>query len=126
VRRIIRIKKGMHPPVLEVGNLKPRRAFLDVEDTVRGFYLAATKGKFGESYNLCAPRTYEIGEILRIAIQLSKVKAEVRGAKSLMRPSDEKIIFGSTEKIPRDTGWKPARSIEQTLQSMLAYWDQAL
>ena len=30
VRRIIRIKKGLQPPVIEVGNLKPRRAFLDV------------------------------------------------------------------------------------------------
>jgi GDP-4-dehydro-6-deoxy-D-mannose reductase len=126
VRRIIRIKKGLHPPVLEVGNLKPRRAFLDVEDTVRGFYLAAMKGKHGESYNLCAPKTYEIGEILNMAIRISKVKAEVRAAKNLMRPSDEKIIFGSTDKIRRDTGWKPTRTIEQTLTSMLAHWDAAL
>jgi hypothetical protein len=42
-----------------------------------------------------------------------------------MRPSDEKIIFGRTEKIRRDTGWKPLMSIEQTLASMLAYWDEA-
>ena len=32
-----------------------------------------------------------------------------------MRPSDEKIIFGSTRKFQKDTGWKPIRSIEQTL-----------
>ena len=55
VRQLIRIKKGLQPPVIEVGNLKPRRAFLDVNDTVRGFYLAAMKGKRGEAYNLCAP-----------------------------------------------------------------------
>jgi GDP-4-dehydro-6-deoxy-D-mannose reductase len=126
VRRIIRIKKGLQSPVLEVGNLKPRRAFLDVYDTVRGFYAAAMKGKRGEAYNLCAPETYEIGELLRMAIRLSGVKAEVRAAQSLMRPSDEKIIFGSTDKIRKHTGWKPTRKIEQTLAAMLEYWDRVL
>src|SRR5437660_683783 len=67
VRQLIRIKKGLQPPVIEVGNLKPRRAFLDVADTVRGFYLAALKGKHGESYNLCASTTLELGELLRTA-----------------------------------------------------------
>jgi len=126
VRQLIKIKKGQQSPVIEVGNLKPRRAFLDVSDTVRGFYLAAMKGKRGESYNLCAAKTYEIGELLRTAIRLSGVKAEIRPAARLMRPSDEKIIFGSTKKFRKQTGWKPLRSIEQTLTSMLEYWDRVL
>jgi GDP-4-dehydro-6-deoxy-D-mannose reductase len=126
VRQLVRIKKGLQPPVIEVGNLKPQRAFLDVRDTVEGFYLAALKGKRGEAYNLCATTTHEIGKMLRTAIRLSGVKAEIRPVDHLMRPSDEKIIFGSTRKFRNDTGWKPTRSIEQTLSSMLEYWDQAL
>jgi GDP-4-dehydro-6-deoxy-D-mannose reductase len=126
VRQLARIKKGLQPPVIEVGNLTPRRAFLDVHDTVRGFYLAALKGKRGEAYNLCASRTFRIHELLHTAIRLSGVKVEVRPVSRLMRPSDEKIIFGRTEKIRRDTGWKPVMSMEQTLSSMLQYWDQAL
>src|SRR5215813_7193669 len=122
VRQLVRIKKGLQSPVIEVGNLKPRRAFLDVQDTVRGFYLAAMKGKPGEAYNLCADRTYPIHEVLRTAIRLSGVKAEVRPVSHLMRPSDEKIIFGSTKKIRKDTGWRPLNSLEQTLKSMLDYW----
>jgi GDP-4-dehydro-6-deoxy-D-mannose reductase len=126
VRQLSRIKKGMQPPVIEVGNLKPRRAYLNVNDAVRGFYLAATKGKRGEAYNLCATTTHEIGELLRTAIRLAGVKAEIRPVARLMRPSDEKIIFGSTEKIRKHTGWKPLRSIEQTLGSMLEYWDRVM
>jgi GDP-4-dehydro-6-deoxy-D-mannose reductase len=126
VRQLVRIKKGLQAPVIEVGNLKPRRAFLDVQDTVRGFYLAAMKGKRGEAYNLCANRTYPMHEVLRIAIHLSGVKAEIRPVQRLMRPSDEKIIFGSSRKIRKDTGWKPLNSVEQTLQSMLDYWQSAL
>jgi len=126
VRQLIRIKKGQQRPVIDVGNLKPRRAFLDVNDTVRGFYLAALKGKPGEAYNLCATATHEVGDLLRTAIRLSGVKAEIRPVRRLMRPSDERIIFGSTRKIRKDTGWKPMNSIEQTLESMLRYWDATL
>ena len=126
VRQLVRIKKGLQGPVIEVGNLKPRRAFLDVRDTVRGFYLAAMKGKPGESYNLCAASTHEVGTLLRAAIQLSGVRAEIRVAHHLMRPSDEKIIFGSTRKFFGDTGWKPMFSLEETLSSMLEYWEKKL
>jgi GDP-4-dehydro-6-deoxy-D-mannose reductase len=93
---------------------------------VRGFYLAALKGKRGEAYNLCATTTHEIGGVLRTAISLSGVKAEIRPAAHLMRPSDEKIIFGQTTKIRKDTGWKPLFPMERTLTSMLEYWDRVL
>src|SRR6202046_218340 len=70
VRQLVQIKKGVQKPVIEVGNLKPRRAFLDVNDTVRAFFLAAMKGHRGEAYNLCAARTFEMNEVLRLAIDL--------------------------------------------------------
>jgi len=124
VRQLVRIKKGLQPPVIEVGNLQPRRAFLDVNDTVRGFYLAALKGKHGEAYNLCAAETHEIGELLKTAIRLTGVTPEIRPALHLMRPSDERIIFGSTEKFHHDTDWKPERTVEQTLGSMIEFWER--
>jgi GDP-4-dehydro-6-deoxy-D-mannose reductase len=126
VRQLARIKKGLQEPVIDVGNLKPRRAFLDVEDAVHGFYLAAQKGKRGEAYNLCARETHEIGDLLKTAMRLSGVKPEVRVVERLIRPSDEKIIFGDTQKLQKDTGWKPRKSLEQTLGRMLAYWEHAL
>jgi GDP-4-dehydro-6-deoxy-D-mannose reductase len=122
VRQLVQIKQGRVPPVVEVGNLQPHRAFLDVRDAVLGFYLAAIQGKRGEVYNLCAAKTHRIGDVLRIAIKLSGVKAEVHSVDRLMRPSDEKIIFGSTDKLRKDTSWQPRWSIEQTLRSMLNYW----
>src|SRR5882672_12704908 len=99
VRQLVRIRKCQQAPLIQVGNLAPRRALLDVSDTVRGFYLAAMKGKRGEAYNLCATTTHVMGDILKTAIRLSGVKPQVRPARHLMRPSDEKIIFGDTRKI---------------------------
>ena len=124
VRQLVRIGRGEQPPVIEVGNLKPRRALLDVRDTVRGFYLAALRGKRGESYNLCAASTYQVATVLHTAIRLAGVKAKIRQTARLMRPSDEKIIFGSTRKFQQDTGWRPRLSLEDTLQSMLKYWEE--
>lgn len=126
VRQLVRIKKGQQSPKIQVGNLSPRRAFLDVQDTVRGFYLAALKGKVGEAYNLCATATHRIGDLLQTAIRLSGVKAKIIPSKHLMRPSDEQIIFGATDKIRKHTGWQPTIPIEQTLSSMLSYWEKAL
>jgi GDP-4-dehydro-6-deoxy-D-mannose reductase len=126
VRQLIRVKKGLQSPVIEVGNLKPRRAFLDVCDTVRGFYLAAIKGRRGEAYNLCASEAHEMREVLQTAIQLSGVKVKIRSAPHLMRPSDEKIILGSTAKFRKHTGWKPTLSLGQTLASMSEYWERVI
>jgi nucleoside-diphosphate-sugar epimerase len=126
VRQVVKIKKSLQEPVIEVGNLKTKRAFLDVKDTVHGFYLAALKGKPGEAYNLCATKTHDISEILNTAIRLSGVKAEIRPVERLMRPSDEKIIFGNTSKIRKDTGWKPICTLQQTLAAMLEYWERVL
>jgi GDP-4-dehydro-6-deoxy-D-mannose reductase len=59
-------------------------------------------------------------------MRLSGVDAEIRVASRLIRPSDEKIIFGDTQKIREAIGWKPLRTLEQTLTSMLEYWDGVL
>ncbi len=64
--------------------------------------------------------------MLHSAIRLAGVKVEIKPVSHLMRPSDEKIIFGSTLKVRRDTGWKPLYSLEQTLKSMLEYWEERL
>ena len=124
VRQLVRVKRGLQPPVVEVGNLKPLRAFLNVNDSVRGFYLAATKGKRGEAYNLCADKPYEIRQLLRTAIKLSGMRVRIKPSSHLMRPSDEKIIFGNTLKFRRDTGWKPRKTLEQTLAAMFDYWER--
>jgi len=122
----VAIRKGLHGPVIEVGNLHTKRAFLDVRDTVRGFYLAALKGVPGEAYNLCAAEARSISEILHAAIRLAGVDVEIKQVRRLMRPSDERIIFGDTQKIRKATDWEPTRSLEETMASMIDYWDGVL
>jgi nucleoside-diphosphate-sugar epimerase len=72
------------------------------------------------------PLPTRLAKRLQTAMRLSGVKAEIRPAARLMRLSDEEIIFGSTEKLRKHPGWKPKRSIEQTLSSMLVDWYRGL
>jgi GDP-4-dehydro-6-deoxy-D-mannose reductase len=126
VRQIVRVKKGLQEPVLQVGNLKPRRAFLDVRDTAEAFVVAAERGTAGEVYNVCGNRTYTMREILERGIALAGITAKIRPTARLLRPADEKIIFGNTSKFRKDTGWKPKLPIEHTLQSMIEFWERNL
>ncbi|SRR6266550_1773609 len=125
VRQLARIKNGLQEPVVHVGNLSPHRAFLDVQDAARAFFLAAERGKRGEVYNVCGLRTYQMAEILRKAVNLAGIRAKILPAPGLVRPIDEKVIFGSTVRFRKDTGWKPLIPIETTLKNMLDYWTRA-
>jgi GDP-4-dehydro-6-deoxy-D-mannose reductase len=124
VRQLVRIKKGLQDPVLRVGNLSPYRAFLDVHDTARAFMLAAERGKPGEVYNVCGLRTYQMEKILRMAMRLAEVNPKIKPKAELLRPKDEKIIFGNTKKFRKDTGWKPLIALEDTLKNMIDYWQR--
>lgn len=52
--------------VIETGNLKIIRDFIDVRDVVRAYYLLLTKGKSGEIYNVCSVHgiMHKIAELL--------------------------------------------------------------
>jgi GDP-4-dehydro-6-deoxy-D-mannose reductase len=51
-KQIASIEAGLQAPVIRVGNLSAQRDFTDVRDIVRGYWLAVSKGKAGEVYNL--------------------------------------------------------------------------
>ena len=40
----------------------------------------------------------------------------------LIRPSDNKIIIGSNEKIVKETGWDIKYSLDQSLKDIISYW----
>lgn len=126
-RQIAEIELGRRGPVLQVGNLKPRRDYTDVRDIVRGYWLLLHKGEPGEVYNLCSGRAWSIQEILDRLLSMSIArKIEVRQDPRRLRPSDVEVLYGSAEKIRRLTGWEPEIPFEQTLRDLLDYWRQRL
>ncbi len=124
--QLAKIKAGLQEPVIRVGNLEARRDFTDVRDMVRAYYLAVTKGRPGEVYNIGSGKTITIQELLDRLIELADVEVEVRQDPERMRPSDVEILLADASKFKADTGWEPRIPFEQTLKDTLEYWYERL
>ena len=122
--QVAEIERRAAPPELHVGNLDVRRDYMDVRDMVNAYLLAMEKGEEGEIYNLCSGRAQNLRDILQMLLNLSKIKIGVKVDPARFRPSDLPIIFGSSDKFERLTGWRPQIPIETTLTDLLNYWRQ--
>ena len=123
IRKIAQIDLELIAPLIEVGNLRPYRDFLDAMDAIPAIWLTATKGKPGETYNICSSRKIQIREILNRALSFSKIEIEIREkTPRKLRASDEDFILGDNSKITKELGWQPKIPIETTLKNMFNYW----
>lgn len=122
-RQIAMMEKGLQEPVINVGNLKAQRDFLDVRDAVSAYHCIVNKGKEGQVYNVCSGKKYKISDLLDILISLSTVP-EIRVSidRDKFRAIDVEIIYGNNSKLKAHTGWKPLYSIEKSLNDTINYW----
>jgi GDP-mannose 4,6-dehydratase len=130
-RQIALIKKGLQTPVVVVGNLDSVRTFADVRDTVRAYWLMvekyyAGKVKAGSVYNIGGTATMTVGEMLHRMLALSDLtgKVEIRVDKNKLRPSDVTLQIPCIDKFVSDTGWHPEISFDDTMMSLLRYWEE--
>ena len=123
ISKIAKIELELTEPVIEVGNLNPYRDFTGIRDSLNAIWLAATKGKPGETYNVCSGKKIQIRQILNIALSFSSKKIEVReNTPKKLRKTDEDIILGDNSKIKKELGWEVSTPFEETLKDMYEYW----
>jgi GDP-4-dehydro-6-deoxy-D-mannose reductase len=125
-KQVATIEAGKAAPVIKVGNLDAVRDFTDVRDMVRGYVLAAEKGKPGEVYNLASGKAITIRAMLDKLIGLARVKVSVETDPARLRPSDVEVLIGDFSKFHADTGWEPRIPFDQTLEDLLNYWRQRI
>jgi GDP-4-dehydro-6-deoxy-D-mannose reductase len=121
-KQIAEIEKGVREPVMYVGNLKARRDFTDVRDTVRAYWLSLEKGEPGDVYNIGTGTAYTIQEVLDTLLGMSRVSVEVKVDPKRLRPSDVQILLSDSSKFRRRTGWEPRIPFEKSLEDLLVYW----
>ncbi len=121
-RQIAEIEKGRREPVLRVGNLEARRDLTDVRDTVRAYRLIVRHGTPGRPYNVCSGRAYRIADLLDLLVGMSRVRVRIDVDPSRLRSSELPVLLGDGSRLERDTGWRPAIPMEQTLADLLDYW----
>lgn len=124
-KQIAEIESGARDPVIEVGDLTPRRDYSDVRDIVRGYWELLERGEPGEVYNLCSGRSVAIQQVLDFLLGQTKVKGiTVKVDPARLRPSDVMVLEGDPGKIEKAVGWKVEIPFERTLKDLLAYWRQ--
>jgi GDP-4-dehydro-6-deoxy-D-mannose reductase len=126
-KRAVEIEKGLSERKMRVGNLDTKRAITDVRDLIRAFWMLTEEGKHGDVYNLSGAEVYTMREIMEKVLELTGLEnVEVWQDPALIRPTDEPVIFGSTEKLKAKTGWKQEIPLEKTLKDMIEYWRTVL
>jgi GDP-4-dehydro-6-deoxy-D-mannose reductase len=122
--QVAAIEAGRQPPVLETGNLSPRRDLTDVRDTVQAYILLMDRGRSGEAYNVGTGQTLSMQEVLDRLLALAGVQVTVRQRSGLIRRTETPAVRADATKLHRETGWAPRFNLDRTLTDMLAYWRQ--
>ncbi|MBI2940884.1 MAG: GDP-mannose 4,6-dehydratase [Chloroflexi bacterium] len=121
-KQIAEIERGIRPPVVQVGDLSPRRDWSDVRDIVRGYWMALEYGVPGSVYNIGSGIARSIEEMLHVLLKQSRADVQVVVDPSRLRPSDVLLLWADTSAFRRQTGWEPRIPFEQTMGSLLDYW----
>ncbi|HEX5132266.1 MAG TPA: GDP-mannose 4,6-dehydratase [Candidatus Krumholzibacteria bacterium] len=123
-RQVAAIRRGTRADIIEVGNLDVKRDFLDVRDVCDAYTVLLKKGRTGETYNVCSGNSYRIGDLLRQLCDIAGVSVTIRVDKDRLRPVDMPDLRGDPARMTEHTGWQARLPIEQTLASLLDYWDK--
>lgn len=98
------------------------RDFTDVRDVVVAYDLLLKKGKTGEIYNVCSGKGTSLNDVIGIMAKILDLNIRTRVNKKFVRPSDNRIIIGSSEKIKREVGWHNSIPLEKSLSDIIDYW----
>jgi len=117
--QIRKIRNGQAPARLLVGNLEPRRDFVDVADVCHAFIGLAQKGRRGEIYNICSGSSVSIKQMLALMIEQAGIAVDLVTDPLRLKSSDIPDTYGSCAKISAEIGWTPKVSLEKSLSNIL-------
>jgi len=122
-KQLVEIKKGLKKEKkLITGDISVSRDFLDVRDVVDAYYKLFINGKRGEVYNICSGKGVGLSEIIDIFCSILDITVELLTDKNLIRPNENKVIFGTNEKLKKATGWDNKIQLNDSLKDIIEYW----
>lgn len=104
------------------GNLDSVRTILDVRDAMNAYWLALTRCRFGEVYNIGGSATATVGEILDRLRAMARRPIPTRADPALLRPADVTLQIPAVRRFQAETGWTPRYTLEESLADLLSYW----
>ena len=124
-RQISIIQKEHTAPILNVGNIKPRRDFTDVRDVARAYWhLGSVSNKDNFIFNVCSGSVYSIEEIIGLYENITGLKFQLHTEQKRLRGYDIQLLAGNNGLLQKTTGWRPEIGMKQTLTDLLATWTE--
>jgi GDP-4-dehydro-6-deoxy-D-mannose reductase len=125
-RQAARVRAGLQAPVLQVGNLEPRRDFLDVRDVCAAYALCLARGgalPWGAVLNLASGEARRIGDVLDAVLGAAGVEARIETSAARVRGTgDVPVARGDAALARRVLGWSPRVPWPETLRDVVADW----
>ena len=121
--QLTRVRQGLQPARLEVGDVDVTRDFLDVRDVLQAYLALLERGRSGEIYNVCSGIELRVRDMITQMAELAGVDVELVQDAARMRRAEQRRVVGCADKLQQETGWKPGVSITETLQSVLSDWE---
>lgn len=121
-RQMALIEAGRQEPVIQVGNLEPRRDYTHVDDVARALWALIQVAPGGSVYNMCSGQATRIGDIVEMVVARGLVPATIYVDPTRLRPVDEPVLRGDNSRLRALTGWQPEITMEHIVEQLLTYW----
>ncbi len=101
------------------GNLTPVRDLLDVRDVVSAYLALLDPSVPAGTYNIARGEGISLADLLARLARLVGVEVTPVEDPALVRSADIPHLVGDAARLQHATGWRPKRSLDQTLQDLV-------
>jgi GDP-4-dehydro-6-deoxy-D-mannose reductase len=105
---------------IRVGNLTPRRDFVDIRDVATALTMLLEKGATGCIYNIGSGCDISIKKVLDILVGFHGSPIKIEQEMGRERAVDVPEVRADASRIKTDLGWQPKYSLEESLKWL---WD---
>ena len=104
---------------IELGNLDPKRDYVNVSDVVSAIttIINSYKGRF-DVFNIGSGKEYSVCEILELIEKIIGRKVGIMQRKDRIRTSDRMHLLANIDHITNELGWNPHVDIETGLKDI--------
>ena len=121
-RQVAAIEAARQAPELLVGDLSPKRDYLDVRDAADALLALGRRGRGGECYNVGVGRSTSMRAVLDAILDASTAEVSVRVDPARLRKAEVQDLAADTRKLRRETGWRPRFTLARSLADTLDWW----
>ena len=106
---------------ITLGNLEPRRDYVHVRDVAEALYALVRFDQRTdcEVFNIGSGQEYSVKEVIEMCAEVLGDPLHIVQSASKIRQVDRLNQLAGLQKIKREVGWQPVRSLRQALQELL-------